>query len=171
LRQIYIGISKIDCDVLIGKLKEKPLISIRRFLLPAIQSLCRYLMPGSLWRMSNLALSYGITADIGFDWGDADLEKHFGGDCMYMYKITAQIDSVDTRKAVDSARKLSAKLDGKLVAEVIRIIEPFFAKTFDTIPPSAVAELFTLIGREKAIEIAEGFGVKLSDLTISSDSV
>jgi hypothetical protein len=165
--KIYLNtsISSIDFARLLGCLQEnwsktsKPLAGIKKAFAHVVP------FKAKLWwlkdKIETQADAYGInleTLEIG---GSAFMHEDLVKNSMY--KITAELD-VDFNKLIDVLSKPSPKpqnaTEDKL-KEAARIVKPFISTTMGTIPPAAVVELFELFGRDKLIEMAAGYGVKL----------
>ena len=91
-----------------------------------------------------------------------------------MLNISVSIESSDYKTLLNTIEPNSQKTgksnnNGKVVGEVIRIVKPFIADTLSTIPPSAIAELFDLLARDKVVDLAKKYGVHLSAVDIKPD--
>ena len=85
-----------------------------------------------------------------------------------MLNISASID-IDYDKLSKRISESKDKKDSNLnkrVYETVRIVKPFIGKTMSTIPPSAIAELFDLLAKEKIIELAGDAGVTISSISV-----
>ena len=85
-----------------------------------------------------------------------------------MLTLTAAVKKIDYQKIINEITKSTPPKDNSLVSDILKIIEPFAAETMKTIPDSAIAELFMLLGRDKLIEMAQGYGVEISDLSLTA---
>jgi len=85
-----------------------------------------------------------------------------GGD---MLTISASIVKVDLNKLTGALGKPVKKTKAAgVLREAAGIVRPFINKTMDAVPPSAIVELFNLFVRDKAIALAEEYGVSISDV-------
>ncbi|MDR2530393.1 MAG: hypothetical protein LBC65_02475 [Oscillospiraceae bacterium] len=84
-----------------------------------------------------------------------------------MLNINITIDGVDPIAAIRRVREHGGS-GGGVVPRVLEIVEPFAADTLRTIPPSAIAELFNLLAKERLIELAKEFGVSVSEIRVTA---
>ena len=173
MKLLYIIIRRIDYGVLIARIADKKTIPKSQLVMLGIELLNRLnLKSGYAKNLSDFAQMYGIYLDAYIKKNKNDVVRVSGGS--KMLKIVASISNIDYAKAVKAIKDMPVPADKSpeqvaLVAKVISIVEPFIVDTLNTIPPSAIAELFTLLGREKVIELAKNIGVDLADLSITAD--
>jgi len=92
-----------------------------------------------------------------------------------MLNITVSIDSVNWDVLADrlSGISLSSSNSGVndnaiQIQQVAEIVKPFINDTMATVPPSAMVELFDLLGKDKVVELAGSCGVKVSMISIEN---
>ena len=93
-----------------------------------------------------------------------------------MLNITVSIDRVDWDVLSDrldgipvSGGSSNLKNGDSQIQQVAEIVKPFINDTVATVPPSAMVELFDLLGKDKVMEWAESYGVTVSAITVKSD--
>ena len=122
--------------------------------------------------LTDLAKDYGV--HLSFLTADSQPVKMMNKGERYMLNISVSIKNIDYKTLLNAIEPNSQKTGksnnkGNVVGEVIRIVKPFIADTLSTIPPSAIAELFDLLARDKAVDLAKKYGVQLSDIDIKPD--
>ena len=117
---------------------------------------------------NKFAFAYGLTIrtyiEKNKDYNDQLAERNGKN----MLILTASVKKIDYQKIINEITKSTPPKDNSLVSDILKIIEPFAAETMKTIPDSAIAELFMLLGRDKLIEMAQGYGVEISDLSLTA---
>jgi len=80
------------------------------------------------------------------------------------------IDNINYSKLADvisdMLKSAGTKNNNHTVTEVLRIIKPFISETMETVPLSAIVELFELLAREKVIVLAQNCGITISDILL-----
>lgn len=171
MRQLDIIVYNIDCNTLVRRLAEGKKAQIRISLI--MELLWRLYSPigyGKVKQLAEFSKHYGVTLDTYLSKNRTKSINLSGVN--YMLKITASINAIDIQKAISEFNKKTANnaSDSLLINATLRIIQPFIGKTFATIPPSAIAELFMLFGRDKITELAGSYGIKLTDLSVTADN-
>jgi hypothetical protein len=136
-------------------------------------SICKLLFrlmlcPGQLKRMTEYAREYGLHADVLTIEEGKDSTYVKRGDSA-MLTVSATIGKIDYGKILDAIKPAGGSRDSTTIDRIMQIIQPFIADTLETIPHSAMAELFMLLGREQVMKLAEEFGIRLSDLSVTSE--
>ncbi|MCL1982599.1 MAG: hypothetical protein FWG53_05900, partial [Clostridiales bacterium] len=120
--------------------------------------------------ITNLLTEYGVSLSVLKIGGDTLIHERTGGS--NMLKITASIESIDYGKlarAISRPRKTNAAESGDKLMKAANILEPFIDNTMATMPASALAELFALFAKEKVVEMADWYGIKLADVSMEPD--
>jgi len=92
-----------------------------------------------------------------------------------MLNISVSIDSVDWDVLSDKlsdissiGNELAAGDSAEKTRQLVEILKPFINDTMATIPPSAIVQLFDLLGKDKLVELAKSCGVVVSDVLIET---
>jgi hypothetical protein len=117
---------------------------------------------------SNILRNYGVGSEIFISKSKTDLRQD-----SKMFYISIAIEEIKYSKL---AERLFGKLTsnqakgGKnnLFQQIFNIVEPFADRTLRTIPPSAIAQLFDLLGKNAVLKFAKEFGVNVTDMQISA---
>jgi hypothetical protein len=82
----------------------------------------------------------------------------------FMLELSVKVSDINYKKLMD---KIGAGGGGGFpMPEIAAILKPFINDTMKTIPPSAIAALFELLGRELVLKFADEYGVGLSDISV-----
>jgi hypothetical protein len=120
---------------------------------------------------SSILRGYGVESEIFISKSKIDLRQ-----ASKMFYISIAIEEIKYSKF---AAKLFEKLtshqakggEDNLFRQIFKIVEPFADKTLRTIPPSAIAQLFDLLGKNAILALAKEFGVNMTDIQISADGL
>jgi hypothetical protein len=117
---------------------------------------------------SDILRGYGVDSEIFISKSKIDLRQD-----SKMFYISIAIEEIKYSKLAarwfEKMRSNQAK-DGEnnLFQQILNIVEPFADKTLRTIPPSAIAQLFDLLGKNAVLTFAKEFGVNVADIQISA---
>ncbi|MCL2050142.1 MAG: hypothetical protein FWG91_00215 [Lachnospiraceae bacterium] len=120
-------------------------------------------------KINKSAMNYGIVLSTYLEKNEVYYEKLKEGNKNCMLTLSASIEKIDYQKLINELKKTSASPNNKpILLDIINIIEPFLSATMKTIPNSAIAELFMLLGQDKMMDLAEDYGIHLADLNLSA---
>ncbi|MCL2677830.1 MAG: hypothetical protein FWE85_02120, partial [Clostridiales bacterium] len=113
-----------------------------------------------------LAEEYGVFFTTLQIRGVALIKTKAGGSDML--NISVSIEKIDWDKLANVMGGAAKKPQGgkDTLQEVMRIAKPFIGKAMETIPPSAIAELFDLLLKDKVCELAGKHGVTVSGVSV-----
>ncbi|MCL2717603.1 MAG: hypothetical protein FWE14_02325 [Lachnospiraceae bacterium] len=178
---LTIIIHKIDYKIFLTKFKSSinqnpassrtgfrdTFLSIIQPLLPTLESLT--LTRNIIAMQANkIAMDYGLAINTYLEKTDTYFKKIKEGNTNCMLTLSITIEKIDYQKIINEIKKsASSQNDNAILSDVLNIVEPFAAETLNTIPPAAIADLFMLLGKDKIIDLAKKYGVKLSDLSVT----
>lgn len=179
MRHISIFINEIDYGILLGRIKmavgnkssvknqgrNGRLLKILRPFVGIINVLPNIFIENQIMKQ---AAKFGIYTTVYIENNKAKIKALNERKIITMLNLSASIEKIDYQKLINTIQGSSASKGGSLVVpDVIKIIEPFLAETMKTIPDAAIAELFMLLGRDKIVEMAQDYGVKISHLSMT----
>jgi len=113
-----------------------------------------------------LADYYGVTFSVLMIGDDVLIQNRLGG--RSMLNISVSVDSIDYGKIVDIIGESAKGGTNSVLPEVARILKPFIGETMATVPPSAIAELFDLLGKDKVVGLLGNYGIAVSEVSVEA---
>jgi len=114
----------------------------------------------------NQSKKYGASFTVLKIGDDTLINERTGGKNMLNISASIDIDYDKLSKRISESKNKKDSNLNKRVYETVRIVKPFISKTMSTIPPSAIAELFDLLAKEKIIKLAGSAGVTISSISV-----
>jgi hypothetical protein len=118
--------------------------------------------------VSSILRGYGVESEIFISKSKTNLRQD-----SKMFYISIAIEEIKYLKLAarwfEKPTSNQAKGGGNnLFRQILNIVEPFADKTLRTIPPSAIAQLFDLLGKNAVLTFAKEYGVNVTDIQISA---
>jgi len=88
-----------------------------------------------------------------------------------MLNINVNIEKIDYLQVFKAVQNLTSKEtregENDLFSKILGIVAPFADKALAMMPPSAIAQLFNLLGKDRVLKLAKDFGVYVTDIKVT----